>query len=78
MLEVAYLLSAARRPLRPRDGGGEPEGAENDAGILLPPGRSFALVVLLEGEEGGAAAPLRVLRRRGGERGVSVLHWPDV
>jgi beta-lactamase class A len=37
---------------------GELERVENDAGILLVPGRSFALAVLVEGDVGGAAAPV--------------------
>ena len=37
---------------------GELEGVENDAGILIVPGRSFALAVLVEGDVGGAAAPV--------------------
>jgi beta-lactamase class A len=44
---------------------GELEGVENDAGIFLLPGRSFALAVLVEGDVGRAAPPvsgaLRVL-----------------
>jgi hypothetical protein len=31
---------------------------ENDAGIVLVPGRSFALAVLVEGDVGRAAAPV--------------------
>ncbi len=34
------------------------EGVENDAGIFLVPGRSFALAVLVEGDVEGAAAPV--------------------
>ena len=46
---------------------GELEGVENDAGILLLPGRSFALAVLVEGDVRGAAAPVsEVLRLLGG------------
>jgi beta-lactamase class A len=37
---------------------GELEGVENDAGVLLVPGRSFALAVLVEGDVEGAAAPV--------------------
>ncbi len=37
---------------------GELEGVENDAGIFLAPGRSFALAVLVEGNVGRAAAPV--------------------
>ncbi len=35
---------------------GELEGVENDAGILLVPGRSFAVAALVEGDVGRAAA----------------------
>jgi len=37
---------------------GELERVENDAGILLAPGRSFAVAVLVEGEVGRAVAPV--------------------
>jgi beta-lactamase class A len=37
---------------------GELEGVENDAGIFLVPGRSFALAVLVEGNVEGAEAPV--------------------
>ncbi len=44
---------------------GELDGVENDAGIVVVPGRSFALAVLVEGDVGRVAAPvseaLRVL-----------------
>ncbi len=44
---------------------GELDGVENDAGLLLVPGRSFALAVLVEGNLGRAVGPvsgaLRVL-----------------
>ena len=53
---------------------GELDGVENDAGIVLAPGRSFALAVLVEGDVGRAGAPvseaLRVLCGSG--RGVDV------
>lgn len=35
---------------------GELEGVENDVGVLLLPGRSFVLAVLVEGDVGAAAA----------------------
>lgn len=37
---------------------GELEGVENDAGILLVPGRSFAVAALVEGDVGRAMAPV--------------------
>jgi len=37
---------------------GELEGVENDAGILLVPGRSFAVATLVEGDVGRVAAPV--------------------
>lgn len=37
---------------------GELEGVENDAGILLAPGRSFAVVAVVEGDVDRAAAPV--------------------
>ena len=37
---------------------GELDGVENDAGLVLLPGRSFALAVLLEGDVGGGVAAL--------------------
>jgi hypothetical protein len=37
---------------------GELEGVENDVGIFLLPGRTFALAVLVEGDVGPAAAPV--------------------
>jgi beta-lactamase class A len=37
---------------------GELGGVENDAGIFLVPGRSFALAVLVEGNVEGAEAPV--------------------
>ena len=37
---------------------GELDGVENDAGILLVPGRSFAVAALVEGDVGGAAGPV--------------------
>ena len=36
---------------------GELDGVENDAGIFLLPGRSFAVAVLVEGDVGRATAP---------------------
>ena len=56
------LVSRIRVPILPgaryAHKTGELEGVENDAGILLLPGRSFALAVLVEGDVGGAAAPV--------------------
>ena len=37
---------------------GELDGVENDAGIFLLPGRSFALAVLVEGDVGRAVGPV--------------------
>ena len=37
---------------------GELDGVENDAGILLSPGRSFAVAALVEGDVGCAAGPV--------------------
>src|SRR5918998_2196131 len=37
---------------------GELDGVENDAGILLVPGRSFAVAALVEGDVGCAAGPV--------------------
>ncbi len=37
---------------------GELDGVENDAGILLVPGRSFAVAALVEGDVGRAAGPV--------------------
>ncbi|CAA9397182.1 MAG: hypothetical protein AVDCRST_MAG22-959 [uncultured Rubrobacteraceae bacterium] len=56
------LASKIRVPLPPgaryAHKTGELEGVENDAGIALLPGRSFALAVLIEGDVGRAAAPV--------------------
>jgi beta-lactamase class A len=56
------LVSKIRVPLPPyacyAHKTGELEGVENDAGIVLVPGRSFALAVLVEGDVGRAAAPV--------------------
>ena len=65
---------------------GEPEGAENGAGIVLVPGRSFALAVLVEGDVGRAAAPVSEALRAlcgfyaGTDRGVGLRapRWPGV
>ena len=54
---------------------------ENDAGISLLPGRSFALAVLAEGGAGRAAPvseALWALCWHAGGPGVWGLHWPDV
>ena len=55
-------LSKIRVPLPPgaryAHKTGELEGVEHDAGIVLVPGRSFALAVLVEGDVGRAAAPV--------------------
>ncbi len=37
---------------------GDLDGVENDAGILLMPGRSFAVAALVEGDVGSAAGPV--------------------
>ncbi|MDQ3302442.1 MAG: class A beta-lactamase-related serine hydrolase, partial [Actinomycetota bacterium] len=37
---------------------GDLDGVENDAGIVLAPGRSFTLAVLVEGDVGRAGAPV--------------------
>ncbi len=64
---------------------GELEGVENDAGILLVPGRSFAVAALIEGDVGRAAAPVSEALRAlcgfyagadGGRRADP--RWPDV
>ena len=56
------LASKIRVPLPPgaryAHKTGELDGVENDAGIALLPGRSFALAVLIEGDVGRAAAPV--------------------
>jgi beta-lactamase class A len=56
------LASKIRVPLPPgaryAHKTGELEGVENDAGIVLAPGRSFALAVLVEGDVEGAMAPV--------------------
>jgi beta-lactamase class A len=65
---------------------GELEGVENDAGIVLVPGRSFALAVLVEGDVGRAAAPVSEALRAlcgfyaGTDRGVGLRapRGPDV
>ena len=62
LLLAQRLVSKIRVPLPPgaryAHKTGELEGVENDAGIVLVPGRSFALAVLVEGDVEGAAAPV--------------------
>ena len=62
LLLAQRLVSNIRVPLPPgahyAHKTGELEGVESEAGIVLVPGRSFALAVLVEGDLGRAAAPV--------------------